>query len=505
MLISFLFSLVTIAAGAYSFFEASIVIGYWTGARRAQRERRELGAPGGQHPHPDVTVQLPIYNEGAIACGVIEAVCAFDYPSDKLHIQVLDDSTDETPAILAPLIARMREKGVNIVHLRRSHRQGFKAGALDQGLQQSMSPFVAIFDADFLPPPDFLKRALVDGRAFDDDSVAYVQGRWTHLNEFQNALTRAQAVLLNRHFIVQKPYQQHRNLTVSFNGSAGIWRRVAIDSVGGWSGDTLCEDLDLSFRCALTGWTSVYDESLVCPGEIPPTMSSFKLQQRRWAKGSARCLRKLFSLVAGSSKLTDRAQDLYYIAGYLIHPILLAYALLWPWAVLADVPWPILYAGQACLILGTIAAISGLLTTMNDSGRLSIASARDVGVALLLGVSLMVGNSIAFFVGCFERASIFERTPKQGVAASRKARHAESLHWSVKVEAVVIAYMVWSSMFLVLEGRAFEAVPCIQFALLLSIMLAFQFVERYRRPKTAAAKRPTPSAEHTPALPSEAP
>ncbi len=481
MVMTFLFCFVTFAAAVYTCFEGSVVIGYWTGARRARRARARAIVAASPAPPPDVTVQLPLYNEGAVACGLIEAVCAFDYPRDRLHIQVLDDSTDETPAILAPLIARMKAKGIDILHLRRPHRDGFKAGALAQGLLQSSSPFVAIFDADFRPPADFLKQALVDGTAFDDPRVAFLQGRWTHLNEFQNTLTRAQAFLLDRHFIVQKPFQLHRHATTSFNGSAGIWRRAAIDSVGGWSADTLSEDMDLSYRCALSGWTSAYDEHLTCPAEIPPSMLSFKLQQRRWAKGSAQCLRKLFTLVARSPRLENRAQDLYYIGGYLIHPILLCYALLWPLAVLSDLPWQLLYAGQACLIGGTIVAISGYVTTMMETNRLSLSSCRDIGIAFVLGMSLMVNNTIAFLLGWLQTSSVFERTPKQGRDASRQtAPLREALHWGIHLEIVVIVYMTLLSAVLVRKGHLFEAIPSIEFALCLAIMVACQIFERYR-------------------------
>ena len=479
MILTTAYCIVTGAAVVYAAIEARMVFGYLA-KRREARAARAARATATPRVPPRVLVQLPIFNEGAVALDLVRAVCDLDYPRDRLDIQVLDDSTDDTPTVIAPEIARLAAEGHRVTHVRRPLREGWKAGALAHGMSLSDGEFIAIFDADFVPPADYLRRVLIDGDVFDDPRVAFLQGRWTYTNEDENLLTRAQAILINRHFIVQKPYQRVHGSTTVFNGSAGVWRRAAIEAVGGWSADTLCEDLDLSYRCALAGWVGVYEETLVCPSEIPSSMIAFKLQQRRWSKGSAQCMRKLTGDILRSDRLRHRLDDLYAVTGYVVHPLLLSWAVLWPWVVLHDIPTAILWGGQIGLTIANLVAIVGFVVTTADSGRgIGWRSLRDIVFALVLGVSLMVNNTIAFLFGFFERLSVFERTPKRGLDGQNAPAKRQTLHWGIQFEFLFGAYAFYHAGVLVREGHAMEAMPCVMFGLAMVFMIAFQIFERF--------------------------
>lgn len=238
--------------------------------------------------HPQVTVQLPIFNEFYVAERLIECIASLDYPQDKLEIQVLDDSTDETKELVAKKVAELASKGVDIVQIHRVDRTGYKAGALHEGLKVAKGEFVAIFDADFLPEKDFLQKTIPH---FEKDT-GLVQARWGHINDDFSMLTKLQAFGLNAHFTVE---QKGRNLAksfINFNGTAGVWRKSCIDAAGGWSADTLSEDLDLSYRAQLKGWKFKYLEDVVAPAELPVMMDAIKSQQYRWNKGAAETAKK---------------------------------------------------------------------------------------------------------------------------------------------------------------------------------------------------------------------
>src|SRR5690606_14478299 len=247
---------------------------------------------------PRVTVQLPIYNEGGVAGRLIDNIVRLRYPADRLEIQVLDDSTDDTRTLLAGRVARYRAVGIDIHHLHRPNRQGYKAGALRDGLQTATGEFVAIFDADFLPESDFLLRTIPH---FANLRTGVVQTRWTHLNEGYSWLTRTQAFLLNIHFTIEQKGRQSGDYFLQFNGTAGVWRRAAIDDAGGWEADTLTEDLDLSYRAQLKGWKIAYLEDITAPGELPAEMYALKSQQFRWMKGGAENARKLIPAILRSN------------------------------------------------------------------------------------------------------------------------------------------------------------------------------------------------------------
>ena len=264
---------------------------------RKHRDRRP--APLGTFETlPRVTVQLPIYNEMYVAERLIAAVCRLDYPRELLEIQVLDDSVDETTAVAERAVRRHAAAGIHITCLHRANRTGYKAGALEAGLHVAAGEYVAIFDADFIPSPDFLRRSI---QFFTDPKVAMVQARWGHINEDYSLLTKIQSILLDGHFVLEHGSRSRAGLFFNFNGTAGIWRRSAIEDAGGWQHDTLTEDLDLSYRAQLRGWQFVFLQDLIAPAELPVEMNAFKTQQHRWAKGSIQTCRKVLPHVLRSN------------------------------------------------------------------------------------------------------------------------------------------------------------------------------------------------------------
>ncbi|MEO0649935.1 MAG: glycosyltransferase, partial [Planctomycetota bacterium] len=253
-----------------------------------QRDRIAASAP---RQWPTVTVQLPIYNERNVVERLVEAAGALRYPRERLEIQVLDDSTDDTADLARAAVAGLQARGLDADHVRRPDRRGYKAGALDYGLRTARGELIAIFDADFVPQPDFLERLV--GEFDDAPDVGMVQARWGHINRDQSVLTRAQSALLDGHFVIEHTARAAAGHYFNFNGTAGLWRRAAIDAAGGWEHDTLTEDLDLSYRAQLAGWRFVYRPDVVAPAEVPADLAAFKNQQHRWARGSAQVLRKL--------------------------------------------------------------------------------------------------------------------------------------------------------------------------------------------------------------------
>jgi cellulose synthase/poly-beta-1,6-N-acetylglucosamine synthase-like glycosyltransferase len=318
------------------------------------RPRGRVPSPPIPAEWPVVTVQLPIFNERYVIRRLIDAVAALDYPRDRLEVQVLDDSTDETRALAAACVAEERARGLDIAHLPRAARSGFKAGALAAGLCAARGEFVAIFDADFVPGPDFLRRTVPH---FADPEVAVVQTRWGHLNREFSLLTRAQSLGIDGHFAVEQAGRSWGRLFLNFNGTAGVWRRAAITDAGGWAHDTLTEDLDLSYRAQLRGWRILYRPEIVCRAELPVLITGFKSQQRRWAKGSIQTARKLLPAVFRSALPPwVKYQAAVHLTYYMIHPLMLATVL---------VSAPLLALGELALSpgwLGVMALAIGVAT-----------------------------------------------------------------------------------------------------------------------------------------------
>lgn len=286
------------------------------------RRDGRLDRPADPPEWPTVAVQLPVYNECHVVERLIDAAAALDYPRDRLEIQVLDDSTDETTGLAEARAALHRARGTNVRVLRRPTREGFKAGALAWGLRHTDAEIIAVFDADFRPLPDFLRRTVPYLVAHPD--VGVIQARWSHLNEAYSPLTRVQALALNGHFVVEQTGRNRSNLLINFNGSGGVWRRACIEAAGGWQWDTMTEDMDLSYRAQLAGWRSLYLPEVEAPAELPPQMEAFKRQQARWAQGSTQCLRKLgLPIVRSHLTWPQKLMALVHIASYLTQPLMI--------------------------------------------------------------------------------------------------------------------------------------------------------------------------------------
>jgi cellulose synthase/poly-beta-1,6-N-acetylglucosamine synthase-like glycosyltransferase len=294
---------------SYSMAQAHLVYLYLTSKRQKSQLANKSMAPTMPNKYPFVTIQLPIYNELYVVERIIDAVAAFRYPTDRFEIQVLDDSSDETVSLAESKVAALKAKGLNISHIRRGTRDGFKAGALAYGLRKAKGEFIAIFDADFIPPADFLLKTIP---YFQDDKVGLVQTKWEHVNENYSLLTRLQAFGLDAHFTIEQCGRNAGGHFMNFNGTAGIWRKSCIIDAGNWQSDTLTEDLDLSYRAQLKGWKFLYLEHVESPAELPVTINALKTQQFRWTKGAAECVKKNLPSVL-SSKHTSSTTKVHAI------------------------------------------------------------------------------------------------------------------------------------------------------------------------------------------------
>ncbi len=275
---------------------------------------------------PRVTVQLPIFNEQYVVDRLLDAVCRLEYPKGKLDIQLLDDSTDETVEVARLLVERYAALGHPVVYVHRDNREGYKAGALEAGLKTAKGEFIAIFDADFVPPPDFLLKCI---HHFTDPNIGMVQTRWTHINRNYSLLTQVEAILLDGHFVLEHSGRARSGVFFNFNGTAGMWRRVAIDEAGGWQHDTLTEDTDLSYRAQLKGWKFLYLQDVECPAELPVEMTAFKTQQARWAKGLIQVSKKILPQVFASDVPRKvKVEACYHLTANLSYPLMIVLSVL---------------------------------------------------------------------------------------------------------------------------------------------------------------------------------
>ncbi|MCE9594512.1 MAG: glycosyltransferase [Planctomycetes bacterium] len=371
---------------------------------------------------PVVTVQLPIYNERTVIARLLASAGALDYPAGKLEIQVLDDSTDETRDIVDREVAAMVLRGLDVRVVRRTERRGFKAGALDNGLATARGELVCIFDADFTPAPDFLT-ALVGH--FDAPDVGMVQARWGHENRERSTLTRAQSTLLDGHFVIEHKVRHDSGLFFNFNGTAGVWRRRAIEEAGGWQHDTLTEDLDLSYRAQLKGWRFVYASQVVAPAEVPPNIAAFKSQQRRWAKGSVQVAKKLIGeIVTSDQPLRVKLEAIAHLTSNTGYPMVLLLALLLPLMAGAKLDLPD-SVHAALFLTSTFSIFLFYETGQRALGRGVARRALDVVAAVALGIGMCVSQTRAVFSGLFGSTGEFVRTPKYGDGVTaRKYRSA---------------------------------------------------------------------------------
>jgi cellulose synthase/poly-beta-1,6-N-acetylglucosamine synthase-like glycosyltransferase len=389
---------------------------------------------------PMVTVQLPIYNEYYVAGRLIDDVARMDYPADRLEIQVLDDSTDDTRAVVADLVAKWREKGVDIAHIRREGRAGYKAGALRHGLEIARGELIAIFDADFVPRPDFLREAVPAMVA--DPGLAFVQTRWGHVNRDFSLLTRLQAVAIDGHFGIEQAGRWARGYCFNFNGTAGVWRRAALVDVGGWQDDTLTEDLDVSYRAFMAGWRAGYLREVEAPAELPVSMSAYRRQQHRWARGSFECaIKHLPPLWRSDLPFSRKVSATLHLTGYFIHLLLLVLSLLYPVILLVAEPHPELFALLGVLgifNLTTLAPTLMFTVGQRQVGRRWFLQLPTVMVLSVLGCGMMVNTARAGYQTVRGGPAAFERTPKFGVRNRhddwRRLRYQLGLDWIVFVE-----------------------------------------------------------------------
>jgi cellulose synthase/poly-beta-1,6-N-acetylglucosamine synthase-like glycosyltransferase len=371
---------------------------------------------------PKITVQLPIFNEMYVARRLIDAVANFDYPADKLDIQVLDDSTDETRAIVDHAADYWTARGRNVVVLRRSVRQGYKAGALAAGLMRTDAPYLAIFDADFIPPPDFLKRTYPTLNA--DPGLAFVQTRWGHTNRGQSLLTFLQSLSIDGHFSVEQQARWQAGYFFNFNGTAGVWRREAIVDAGGWSQETLTEDLDLSYRAFLRGWRAAYLRNVESPAELPVSFDAYRKQQQRWAQGSFECAVKHIPNVWRSDHgRLHKIEATLHLSGYTIHLLLLSLSLLYPMLLAEATRYPTLLSLFSFLALSNIAGFAPLALFTAAQQQMERRWWRLLPLILLLsllGAGMMLTTARAAWRAFSGKRGVFDRTPKFGGGADRK-------------------------------------------------------------------------------------
>lgn len=403
---------------------------------RKHRQDEPITPELGDFPH--VTVQLPIYNERYVAKRLIDAVAALEWPVDRLQVQVLDDSTDDTARIAAAAVERQRGRGLDVVHIRREHRDGYKAGALAHGLKTATGEFIAIFDADFLPPTDFLRSTIPH---FTDPEVGFVQTRWGHLNEDYSLFTRLQALSIDGHFAVEQFARFHSGFFMNFNGTAGVWRRETIDDAGGWSAATLTEDLDLSYRAQLKGWKPCFLRKQATPAELPVAMTAYRRQQYRWARGSFETARRMVpQILKASLGRAVKVQALLHLTGYGIHALMFLLALLYPLVVhlSAGRPYMVALFGLATLFNFTAFAPTTYFTLAQaELGRPWLKRLPAVLFLSVLGSGMMANNVRAILHAFTDRLAVFERTPKLGIIGKAERRGSDG--YRSKVSPVVLA------------------------------------------------------------------
>ena len=366
---------------------------------------------------PRVTVQLPIYNERYVIERLIEAVSRFDYPPDKLEIQVLDDSTDETQDVARACVERHRALGANIHYIHRDNREGYKAGALAEGLKAATGEFIAIFDADFLPPVDFLRRTVPYFTGEDAGRIGMVQTRWTYLNRHYSKLTEVESILLDGHFVIEHGARARSGCFFNFNGTAGVWRRAAIEDAGGWEHDTLTEDTDLSYRAQLRGWRFRYLPQIECPSELPVEMNGFKAQQARWAKGLVQTAKKILPRVLRADLPgAVKAEAVFHLTAGISYPLMIVLATMllpamivrfyqgWFQMLLIDLP---LFVASSCSISGFYLASQRVLYPKGWARTILY-----LPFIMAVGIGLSVRNAKAVLEALSGKQSEFVRTPK---------------------------------------------------------------------------------------------
>jgi cellulose synthase/poly-beta-1,6-N-acetylglucosamine synthase-like glycosyltransferase len=409
---------------------------------------------------PKVTIQLPIYNEMYVVERLITAVCSIEYPRDQLEIQVIDDSTDETREIATACVERFQKQGVDVRYLNRGNRTGYKAGALAHGLASAKGEFVAVFDADFVPQTDFLMRTMPH---FADAEVGMVQVRWGHINRGFSALTQAQSILLDGHFVIEHTARNRSGRFFNFNGTAGVWRRACIESAGGWHHDTLTEDLDLSYRAQLNGWKFVFLPDVVSPAEVPVDMNAFKSQQHRWAKGSIQTARKLLHTIF-TAKLPWKVKQeaFFHLTANMAYPLMVVLTILMPIAVVVRFRhgwYGVLLLDLPFFVLATLSVCAFYVVSQREIGD-GLRAIKYLPVLMALGIGLSVNNAHAVIEALLNEPSDFTRTPKLGIKNRQEPwkhkRYRARMSWMPIVELALGVYLSVAIAFVIESGIWFS-------------------------------------------------
>ncbi len=418
---------------------------------------------------PMVTVQLPLYNEKYVVERLLDTVAGLDYPRERLEIQVLDDSTDDTVAVARASVERYAALGLDIHYIHRAHRTGYKAGALAEGLRRARGEFIALFDADFLPPADFLRRTIP---YFSDPRLAVVQTRWTYTNRHYSLLTEIQAILLDGHFVLEHGARWRAGLFFNFNGTAGVWRRAAIEDAGGWEHDTLTEDTDLSYRAQLRGWQFLYLPGVECPSELPVDINAFKTQQARWAKGLMQTAKKILPRVLRAPvPWRIKLEAFYHLTGCLCYPLMVALsALLLPAMIvrLYGGWWQVLWIDLPLFLAATCSVSSFYLVAQKElEPRRWRRTFFFLPVLMAVGIGVALRNARAVLEAIVGIQSPFVRTPKYRIETGPD-RHAEpwfhkvyraaGRNWLPWIELTLGGYFVWATLYAFLNEN-YATVP----------------------------------------------
>jgi len=453
-------------------------------------------APVAPEVLPSVTVQLPIFNERYVVEGLLDAVARIDYPRHLLEIQVLDDSTDDTRSLVTKRVARLREEGLDIVHLHRTDRVGYKAGALEAGLRRARGELICVFDADFLPPTTILYRMLPH---FADPRTGMVQARWEHLNREYSLLSRMQAIQLDAHFAIEHAARNRSGRFFNFNGTAGIWRRSAIEDAGGWQHDTLTEDLDLSYRAQVRGWRFVYVNEVEAPAELPVEMRGFKNQRHRWTKGAVQTARKMLARIWRSDvPLRAKVEATFHLTANINYPLNLVLA-----ALIVPAMMVRLRAGSASFLLldvpifliGTGSICLYYLLAQRELGRPTLVALINLPVVMAIDASIALNNTVAVLEGFGRDPGEFIRTPKFSTIPPGERWHTRLyrgrgswMHWA----ELFIGIYFTVAVFLLARAGLWPAIP---------FLMLYQFGYLYTAGVSIAQRYMSRPLAYTPAVP----
>jgi cellulose synthase/poly-beta-1,6-N-acetylglucosamine synthase-like glycosyltransferase len=428
------------------------------------RKKRTIEPPARFEDLPRITVQLPIFNEQYVADRLLDCICRLKYPKDKLDVQVLDDSTDETVEVVRHLVERYAAVGHPITYHHRTNRQGFKAGALQEGMKRAKGEFIAIFDADFTPSEDFLLQTI---HHFADPKVGMVQTRWTHINRTYSFLTEVEAILLDGHFVLEHSGRARSGVFFNFNGTAGMWRRHAIEDAGGWQHDTLTEDTDLSYRAQLKGWKFVYLQDVECPAELPVEMTAFKTQQARWAKGLIQTSKKILPRVLKSEvPLHTKIEAWYHLTANISYPLMIVLSvLLLPAMIIRFYQgwFQMLYIDLPLFMASTFSISSFYLVSQRELfPRTWPRALLYLPFLMSLGIGLTLTNTKAVLEALIGKQSAFARTPKYRVESKKDkvgaTKYRRRLGWIPWAELLIGAYFALT-VFYAVENENYITVP----------------------------------------------